>query len=50
MAERLTEGFLKILEPPTRGARLIWDAELTGFAVRVFAPTRVHPTAPVPSF
>ena len=43
MAERLTEGFLKILEPPTRGARLIWDAELTGFAVRVFAPTRVHP-------
>ena len=43
MAERLTEGFLKALTPPLRGARLIWDSELTGFAVRVFAPTKAHP-------
>jgi integrase len=43
MAERLTESFLKTLVPPARGARLIWDAELTGFAIRVFAPSRAHP-------
>jgi integrase len=44
MAERLTETFLKALIRPERGSRLIWDTELTGFAVRLFAPTRAHPT------
>jgi integrase-like protein/Arm domain-containing DNA-binding protein len=43
MAERLTEGLVKQLEPPARGERFIWDAELKGFAVKVFAPTRAHP-------
>jgi integrase len=43
MAERLTEGVIKALKPPARGARLLWDSHLTGFAVRVFAPTRAHP-------
>ena len=43
MAERLTESFVKALKPPPRGERLFWDTELTGFAVRVFAPTRAHP-------
>jgi integrase len=42
MAKRLTEGFIKGLVPPERGSRLIWDTELTGFAVRVFAPTKAH--------
>ena len=43
MAERLTETFVKTLKPPARGERLIWDSELTGFAIKVFAPTRAHP-------
>jgi integrase len=43
VAERLTETFVKALDPPARGSRLIWDAELTGFALRVFAPTKTCP-------
>jgi integrase len=43
MTARLTETFLKALQPPSRGSRLIWDAELTGFALRVFAPSRSCP-------
>jgi hypothetical protein len=43
MAEKLTESLIKALKAPKRGARLIWDSELTGFAVRVFAPTKAHP-------
>ena len=43
MAEKLTEGVIKALEPPRRGSLLIWDAELTGFALRLFAPTKMHP-------
>jgi integrase len=43
MAERLTEGFIKARKPPARGSHVIWDRELTGFAIRVFAPTRAHP-------
>jgi integrase len=43
VAEKLTESSVKALEPPGRGAQLIWDSALTGFAVRVFAPTKAHP-------
>ena len=43
MAERLTETLIKALKPPTRGERFIWDSELTGFAIKMFAPTRAHP-------
>ena len=43
MAETLTEGVIKALEPPRRGSALIWDSEVTGFALRVFAPTKAHP-------
>jgi hypothetical protein len=43
MTEKLTEGVIKALAPPRRGSRLIWDTELTGFALRLFAPTKMHP-------
>jgi hypothetical protein len=43
MAEKLTERAIKALVPPPRGSRLIWDTELTGFALRVYAPTRAQP-------
>jgi len=43
VAERLTETFIKALQPPPRGSRLIWDTELTGFALRVFAPSKTCP-------
>jgi integrase len=44
MAERLTESLIKALKAPPRGARFLWDAELTGFAIKIFAPTKAHPT------
>jgi hypothetical protein len=43
MAERLTESLIKALTAPQRGERFLWDAELTGFAVKIFAPTKAHP-------
>jgi integrase len=43
MAEKLTESLIKILKPPKHGSSLVWDTEITGFALRVFAPTKVHP-------
>jgi integrase len=43
MAERLTESLIKSLKPPPRGERFLWDAELTGFAIKIFAPTKAHP-------
>jgi integrase len=43
MAEKLTEGLIKALKPPKRGSLLVWDTEVTGFALRVFALTKMHP-------
>src|SRR5262245_22760029 len=43
MAEKLTETRLKDLTPPGRGERYVYDAELTGFAVKLFAPTKSNP-------
>ena len=43
VSDRLTETFIKALQPPARGSRLIWDTELTGFALRLFAPSKSCP-------
>ena len=43
MAEKLTETLLKGLTPPARGERYVYDAELTGFAVKLFAATKANP-------
>jgi Arm domain-containing DNA-binding protein len=43
MAEKLTQRVIKALKPPRRGSRLIWDTELTGFVLRLYAPTKTHP-------
>jgi integrase len=43
LAQRLTEGFIKALNSPARGSRLVWDSDLTGFALRVFAPSKRSP-------
>jgi integrase len=43
MSERLTEALVKSIEAPQRGERFIWDTELAGFAIKVFAPTKAHP-------
>ena len=43
MAERLTETFVKAIKPPPRGERFFWDTELTGFAIKIFTPTKAHP-------
>jgi integrase len=43
MAEKLTETLIKGLTPPKRGARFVYDSEVTGFALKIFAPTRTNP-------
>jgi integrase len=43
MAQKLTESLIKALKPPRRGSLLVWDSELTGFLMRVFAPTKANP-------
>jgi len=43
VAEKLTETLLKSLTPPARGERYVYDAELTGFAVKLFAATKANP-------
>jgi integrase len=43
MAEKLSETLIKGLTPPERGERFVYDAEVTGFAVKIFAPTRTNP-------
>jgi integrase len=43
MAERLSESAVKNLPAPKTGATTVWDEDLTGFGVRVFAPTARRP-------
>jgi hypothetical protein len=43
MPQKLSERSVKAVEPPKTGAATIWDSEITGFGVRVFAPTNRRP-------
>jgi len=43
MAKKLTETLVKGLTPPERGERFIYDSDLTGYAVKLFAPTKSNP-------
>jgi integrase len=43
MTEKLTETLIKGLTPPARGELYTYDTEVTGFAVKLFAPTRANP-------
>jgi len=43
MSARLTETLLKGLTPPARGERFVYDADVTGFAVKLYAPTKANP-------
>jgi integrase len=43
MSEKLTERLIRGRKPPRRGSSLVWDNEVTGFALRVFAPSKAHP-------
>lgn len=44
MATRITDAWLKKQAAPASGDETFWDAEITGFGVRLFAPTGRHPT------
>lgn len=44
MSIRLDERVVKTTPAPIKGAVSIWDDEITGFGLRVFAPTRRNPT------
>jgi hypothetical protein len=39
----LSESTVKTLGPPETGSTTTWDCEITGFGVRVFAPTSRRP-------
>jgi integrase len=43
MPQKLSERSIKTIEPPKTGAATIWDSEVTGFGVRIFAPTGRRP-------
>ena len=44
MALKISESTLKEQETPASGAKTIWDSDITGFGVRIFAPTKRHPS------
>ena len=43
MPTKLTERGVKAIEAPKSGATTVWDSEVTGFGVRVFAPSGRRP-------
>jgi integrase len=43
MPQKLSERLVKAIGPPETGAVTIWDSEITGFGIRVFAPTGRRP-------
>lgn len=43
MPTKLTKRVVDALKPPTRGSTLVRDTEVTGFGIRVQAPTRLTP-------
>jgi integrase len=43
MRIKLTEQTVRELEPPAKDSRKVYDTEITGFLVRVFAPTKRNP-------
>src|ERR1700734_2131652 len=43
MSVKLDERSVKALVAPLKGAISVWDDDITGFGLRVFAPTRRHP-------
>ena len=44
MAVRITGTWLKKQAAPASGDETVWDSEITGFGVRLFAPTKRHAT------
>src|ERR1035437_5849718 len=43
MRQKIVEETAKSARAPSKGATTIWDSEVTGFGLRVFAPTERHP-------
>jgi integrase len=39
----LTENVVKTAPIPSKGSNTIWDTDITGFGLRIFAPTRRNP-------
>jgi hypothetical protein len=42
VALKISDTWLKKQAAPATGAPTYWDSDLTGFGVRIFAPTRRH--------
>ena len=41
-ALKISDSWLKKQAAPASGVTTIWDSDITGFGVRIFAPTRRH--------
>ncbi len=43
MTNKINDTWLKKQPAPAKGAATFWDAEIKGFGIRIYAPTRRHP-------
>jgi hypothetical protein len=43
MPTKIDERVVKTAPAPAKGAVTVWDSDIKGFGLRVFAPTRRHP-------
>ncbi len=43
MAQKLTDAIIRNAEAPEKGARTLFDSEVKGFGIRLFAPTKRNP-------
>ena len=43
MPTKMDERIVKATPAPAKGAITIWDGDVKGFGLRVYAPTRRHP-------
>ena len=43
MAQKLTDPIIRNEAAPQKGARTLFDSEVKGFGIRIFAPTKRNP-------
>jgi hypothetical protein len=39
MPQKFNERLIRAIKPPLTGSTTVWNSEVTGYGVRVFAPT-----------
>jgi hypothetical protein len=49
MSIRINEHAVKTTDAPAKGGLLVWDDDITGFGLRIFARTSRHPSPDRPT-